>query len=228
MTLNIALAFFTATIMLSSNLVNKPLQENYELETGKSWFRLTLISWLLSGIDGSLAAYITQQYGNSYDIMYLTILGSVITFLAVQTLFTDISILQGDRWTLRIGYVISIALSFIYVYTEYSGPVQTVELFTLGLLLAALFILFIFSPIGASDVRALAVMFPLPMVINTGVAAYSFIGVMVFAMIVQTIWQHQAKAKIPVPVLPFFLLPYVFFIPTFSVLLNLQSGTLFR
>lgn len=220
MTINIALAFFTATIMVASNIVNKPLQERYELETGKSWFTLTMLSWLFAGVDGSIAAYITQQYGNSYDIMYLTILGSVITFLAVQTLFTDISILQGDRWTLRIGYLISTTLAFMYTFTEYSSGVQLAILITLGLLLFALFLLFLFSPIGASDVRALAVMFPLPMVINTGVAAYSFFGVIIFAMIVQTVWQHQAKAKIPVPVLPFFLLPYVFFIPAFSVLMN--------
>lgn len=218
MMINYILAFLTASFMVLSNLVNKELQDDYEVRTHKSWLRLTTIAWLLGGIDGCVAAYLTNQYGQQSDIMPLTILGSIITYLAVQTLYTDINILQGDRWTLRLGYSLSIILSFYYIFTEYRGFMLEVELFTLVLLLLAFLILFIFSPIGASDIRALAVMFPLPMVMNTSVAVYSFFGVIVFAAVVQGVWQHEAKAKIPVPVLPFFLLPYVFFIPAFSLL----------
>lgn len=207
-------------IMALSNYKNWQLQDEYEITTQKSWTTLTMICVLASVALGTLSCWGTLMSSFTSEAYYFTIIGAVVGYAGVMSIYTDIPLYKVDRYMLRIGYVIVLVTSLTYALTQYAATLQLYTLYMIAFVYVALFILFLFSGVGASDIRALSIILPFLFVAHVTVGVVTFIVAIIFVSIVVHRWQRKAKEKIPVPILPYIFLPYFFILPTYGIILN--------
>lgn len=135
------------------------------IEKGYNWSKVMLYSNLAGIIAGLLSTLTIFYYDmpkelNPYLIPFAT---TITAYITIQSLLTDLKILLINRNILRVSYIAMYIISLYNVLTNeiFRSNLSALILFTIVLLL-----LFVISPIGPSDIRAIAV--ALPFVISIG------------------------------------------------------------
>lgn len=210
-----------ASAMTLSNNKNYEIQQEYELLTKKSWQNLSILSVIFGIFLGTFSYYGMVASENENEAYYFAIYAAILGYSAIMSIYTDFALLKVDRYMLRLGYFFVFILSAIYTAMNYFGILRGANITELALIYATLFALFIFSPIGASDVRALAIILPFPFLVGNMMGLALFIVTTLFVAFEVWLWQHKMKmGKIPVPILPYMFLPYVIASPMFGYLIN--------
>lgn len=214
---------FTLIVMLLSEALNKDTKNAYENEFGiGSWRSVPIYSSIAGLCGGILAATGGYIWGEGYLFLYLANFGSVLGYISMQSIITDFPIHRVDRYMLRIGYIDTLFLTFIYLTTTYHNEALT--LFALPVITTyfALYLIFIFSSIGASDVRAMIVFLPFFVAVHMSIALLSFLAVGAIIAVIMTVTKIKNKnPKYSVPILPYLTVPYLILAPLLPLLVEL-------
>lgn len=156
------------------------------IEKGYDWNKVLLYSNLAGifiGLVSVISIFIssTPITLNTYFIVFAT---TITAYVAIQSIMTDLKILLINRKVLRIAYISIYIISIINITTnEFYKYYWTSLLMFTGLLL----FLFIFSSVGASDVRLLAVGIPYAVSIGGFTAIFLLIITLALLAITMTI-----------------------------------------
>lgn len=206
---------FTVAIMLLSETMNNDTKNYYEKEFGiGSWRNIPFYSSVAGILGGILAAIGGYIWGEGYLFFYLANFGTVLGYISMQSVITDFPIHKVDRYMLRIGYIDTFFLTFIYLFTTYQG--QSFSFFSIPVITTyfALYLIFIFSNIGASDVRAIIVFLPFFVAVHMMIALLSFLAVGFIIAVIMTFAKIKRKnPKYSVPILPYLTIPYLILAP---------------
>lgn len=216
----ILIAFTTSAIMMLSNTKNQDFQEKYEFTLNRHWWKLTFLSLIVGGALGSICYQSLVLSDRSEIALYFDIFGAVVGYCATQSIYTDFALYEVDRYTLRIGYIITFILSIIYTFNEYFSDQRTTIFILLILSYASILGLFIFvGGVGASDIRAYAILFPFLFLVSV-LGIVTFFIMLAYVSIIVGVKQFQAHEKIHVPILPDMFLPYLIIVPLYGFLMN--------
>lgn len=158
-------------------LLKNETKEVYVKE-GYSWSKVILLSNLFAIIGGILIIAILE-YTNipkEFAPELLPFAITVTAYITAQSFMTDLKILMINRNILRVAYISMYAISLYNITTNEMFKHNWLALLLFTLLLI---FIFIFSSIGASDVRAMAV--ALPYVLSIG--GYDAIGLFVISLL---------------------------------------------
>ena len=221
----IVIAFFTSALMGASNLKNFEIQKEFEFKSHISWRNLSLMSFVFGGILGTSSYYEMIASNNSSNALFFTIIGAVVGYVAIQAFYTDFQLLKVDRYTLRLGYLIVLVLSTVYTVDQFVAYTQMYFVYMLLAIYFSMIVLFLFSGVGASDVRSIAIVLPFLFVVNATVGFVSFVLVLLYISIIMVFWQRKVGRdrngkKQPVPILPYMFLPYMIIVPFYGDLIN--------
>lgn len=153
-------------------LVLLALGEKMENETkdvyvdkGHSWSKVILYSNLVAIIGGSLMIGILNYTSipDKFNPELLPFAVTITAYITAQSFMTDLKILMINRNILRVAYISMYAIS---LYNIIENEIFRQNWVALTLFTILLMGIFMFSSIGASDVRAIAV--ALPFVISIG------------------------------------------------------------
>lgn len=135
------------------------------ISKGYSWSKVIIYSNCISLAIGLIVSFSLEFTKIPLELnpYFIPFAATISTYVLVQSFFTDFRILKINRNILRVGYTAMYLLAMYNVFTN--------ELFSLnkvGLLIftGVIVFMFIFSPIGASDVRMIAV--AMPFVVSIG------------------------------------------------------------
>lgn len=145
---------------------------------GHSWSKVILLSNLFAIIGGILIIVILE-YTNlpkEFAPELLPFAVTITTYITAQSFMTDLKILMINRNILRVAYISMYVISLYNVIANETFKHNWVALLLFTLLLV---FIFIFSSIGASDVRAMAV--ALPYVLSIG--GYGAIGLFIISLL---------------------------------------------
>lgn len=162
-------------VMYAGELIKNETKEEY-VERGYNW-NIVLFSSSLSGVIGGLFAIFALNVNivnHSWNPYFLPFAITVASYITVQSFMTDFKILKINRQLLRFGYIPMYAIS---VYNVLTSSVMKTNGLALIIFTGLLILIFIFSSIGASDVRAMTVL--LPYVISIG----GFIAIIFFSIV---------------------------------------------
>lgn len=216
---SLVIALLTSSLMLLANFKNYEFKREFEFLAPISLRTLDLMSIYSGTFLGVLSYYGSIISDHQSDAIYFTILGSLIGYIAIYVSYTDFLFLKADRWTLRIGYLIVLVMNIFYTVTQYVSYSQASAITSLFIIYFLLFIIFIFSGVGASDVRAISIILPFLFIVNNTIGLLSFIIAIFYIAIVMVFWHHKVHdRRAPVPILPYLILPYVFIVPLFGLL----------
>lgn len=223
------LLLFSLMIMLFSETFDRETKSTYEKKLGVgTWLNVVLTSvftGFLSGILSGIGGYI---WGNGYYFFYLINFGTVIGYIGAQSYLTDALIYKVDRTVLRIAYLDTMILTILFMLNSY-GNTSSILMNSIPVVLVyiALFLVFVFSSIGPSDVRGIIVVTPFLVAIDPIVGIGAFLLITGITMYFMT--REKKAAKDPmllVPILPYLTLPYIIlipFIPLFITLWRVQT-----
>lgn len=152
-----------ALLALGERLKNET--KDVYVKKGYNWSKVILYS-NLSAIISGIAMIAILHYTNipdKFNPMFLPFAVVIVTYITVQSFMTDLKVLMINRNILRVAYMSMYAVTLYNIIFNdiFRENWVAVTLFT-GLLV----LIFIFSSIGASDVRAMAV--AMPFVISIG------------------------------------------------------------
>lgn len=214
---------FTLVIMLFSEVLNKGTRGTYEEKFGfGSWKNVPFYSALAGLLSGILAATGGYVWGEGYLFLYLANLGTVIGYISMQSIITDFPIHKVDRYMLRIGYIDTFFLTFIYLFTTYQGAAFNLFATPVMTTYIALFLIFMYSNIGASDIRAVVMFLPFFVAVHMTVALLSFLVVGIMIAVIMSITKIRLKdPTYAVPILPYLTVPYMILTPFLPLLVEL-------
>lgn len=210
--------FFVVVMMSITSLTfNKTLIFEYnginEQNRKSTWNNLVLKSAIWGILLGLLSVAILL-YTSSKVSLSIVLMSTVIGYALRQTVTTDFFLHKGDRYMLRMGYIIAFCGILDKVFTEYTNYIEAQLVIYMAIVTyVALIILFIFSNVGASDIRGYMIVLPFTLAYNIKLGLTFFILINIFIIIEMTAQQVKAKKKIRIPILPYILLPYAAFIP---------------
>lgn len=182
MTLLNILGIFAALILLNlGELLKNETKQEY-VSKGYSWSIVSIYSNVFAIISGLTVSFILNYQIVSADLNphFLPFAVTVIAYITTQSFMTDLRILMINRNILRVAYV---SMYIISVYNVISSPTFKSNTFALIVFTGIIILIFLFSPIGASDVRAIAV--ALPYVISIG--GYDAIIMFIITLVVLSI-----------------------------------------
>lgn len=217
----IATLMFTVFLLYLTGGFNRETKNAYEDKFGPmSWKPIPGLSvkWgLLSGLAAGVGGY---GWGNGQYFVFLCSFGATLGFVSMQAWLTDNGIHKVDRYMLRVGYLITLGLTGVYLYERYKVPeVLIVNAIPVVLTYIGIVLLFLFSSIGPSDIRAIAVFLPLIVAFNPIFAAISFIVVLIFVGALVSYKQKISNdPKLAVPILPYLTMPYMVIAPFLPLL----------
>lgn len=154
-----------ALVLLALGEQMKNETKDVYVEKGYSWSKVIFYSNLVAIIGGSLMIGILS-YTSIPDKLnpgLLPFAATITAYITAQSFMTDLKILMINRNILRVAYLSMYAMS---LYNVIENDIFRQNWIALALFTGLLMGIFIFSSIGASDVRAIAV--ALPFVISIG------------------------------------------------------------
>lgn len=169
----VAVIVALALLAFGETLKNETKDEY--VERGYSWSKVLIYSNLFAIIGGISSIWVINYTGLGKEWNpSLIVFGSTISsYITLQSFMTDLRILKINRKILRVSYLTMYGLSLYNVITVEEFRQNWIALLVFTLLLIGIFI---FSSIGASDVRAIAV--GMPFVISMG----GFTGIQMFTV----------------------------------------------
>lgn len=222
------ISLYVSLAMSFANLLNSRFRADYEKQyslgmTNVNWSTLTLLSMIFGTVFGTFTAYCMQLSNLPQNIIYFNILGAVIGYISTQAYYQDFLFSRVDSWVLRIGYLIVLILSTAYTFTQFKGFSFFVALYMLIFLYLSLILVFLFSTVGASDVRGLAILLPFMFVVNNTLGLFAFVLSLVYSSIFLSLYHKKHGKRTSMPVLPYIIFPYLIIIPLYGVFLNTLS-----
>ena len=185
----ISTAIALAVLLLGEKIFPNETKIAYE-EKGYDWNKVIIYSSISAIIGGILSTIIILKTGmpRKLNPFLLPFAMSVTTYITVQSLMTDLRIKLINRFVLRIAHI---SMYFISIYNIATNELFNQNLLALVAFTTALIIIFLFVPIGASDVRALAVV--LPYTISIG--GYLAIRMLIVTLIVVALFMYIHRRK---------------------------------
>ncbi len=220
-----SLIIITIFILLLSEFYNKEVKNTYEFTVGVgSWYTVRTQSVMFSLASGLTSAYGGYIWGDGYYFSYLTIIGTILGYVSMQAVLTDYSLHLVDRYLLRISYMITLGLTFVYITNLYrTAETLQVALTPVVIVYLALIGLFFFSSIGPSDIRAMLIFLPFLVAINIDIAAISFVFIgLAIAGIMKLKRIKNDNIISAVPILPYLTVPYMILIPFVPLIIDIN------
>ena len=119
---------------------------------------------------------------------FLPFATAVTAYITVQSMMTDLKTFLINRNILRVAYL---SMYVIAVYNIVTNPLFRYNDIGLVLFTIVLILIFFFSSIGASDVRAIAVAMPF----SISVGGYAGIRLFILSLVLVTIYMTVARHK---------------------------------
>lgn len=215
----------TLYFLTRSEKFNFEIKRDYEDIFGWGSWRKNVYGYSVIGslMGGFLAGYGAYIWSQNFYFYYFVSFGAVMGYIATQSILTDPSLHQVDRYMLRISYVITGFLTLLLILNSYQN-MSAILAFAAPVLSTylGLFILFLFSGIGASDIRAIVVFLPFLEAVHMPTAFISLVAVTVFITIFMTVKKVQTKnPRLAVPILPYLTVPYVIISPIIPLIVDL-------
>lgn len=181
-----------ALIMLAAGeTLPNETKETYK-DKGYNWSKVLLYSNLAGVIGGVISAASVSSlpaYLNPHLIPFAV---TVLSYLTMQSIMTDIRTFLINRNILRVSYVSLYAFS---IYNVFSSNLFSENRFALLVFSITLVFIFIVVPIGASDVRMMAA--AIPFVISIG--GSSAIGIFILVLLGLSIFMITQRTLILIP-----------------------------
>lgn len=173
------LAIFVALAILGVGETLKNDTKNTYKAKGYSWRNVVLFSNLAGLIGGLLVLIVTEQSNISAELNPASTVfaGTVFAYILIQSFMTDLRILLINRKILRVAYITMYILALYNIFTVEAYKVNWLALVVYTFVL---FGLFLFSSIGASDVRAMAVCIPF----SVSIGGYTGIKLLVIGLLI--------------------------------------------
>lgn len=214
----------TLGLLSYSEKLNGAVKYDYEKEYGfGSWKSVHFKSLIVGAATGIVSTIGAATWNEQFLLTHLPIFGTVIGYIGMQANITDPALHKVDRYMLRIGYFINGILAISYLIKSYPN-VSTFGIYfsPIGITYIALFGLFIFSSIGASDIRAIVMFLPFLEAIDMTLAMVTFIGITILTVVLMTIQKWKRKDPMyAVPILPYLVVPYIFITPLLPLFIEM-------
>lgn len=187
----------SATIGIVALLLGEQIKPNetkiaYEKQ-GYNWNTVLLISIIAGALGGVLSAWLAYSNNMPAELNphFFPFVTGITAYVTAQSLLTDTRTLLINRKLLRVAYISTYAVSAYNVITNELLNLNWTAfvLFTLLLL-----IIFIFVPIGPSDVRMMAVAMPYTVSIG-GYSAILLLIITLFMVAIGMLIQRMVKMK---------------------------------
>lgn len=135
------------------------------VDKGYNWSKVIFYSNFLAIAMAAGMIYILEnvKISEDYNPQLFPFAVTITAYITIQSFMTDFKVLMINRNILRISYI---SMYLVSVYNIFSNPFFRINLTAFLLFTLLLILIFIFSSIGPSDVRAMAV--ALPFVISIG------------------------------------------------------------
>lgn len=170
------ISIVVALIILGVGETLKNETKTKYIEAGYSW-RNVIISSNVAGFLGGVLLLVISHYGNvTMNSFVYVFSGTVFSYILVQSFMTDLRILLINRNILRVAYI---SMYLLGLYNIFSGEQFRSNLFAFVTFTILIFILFMFSSIGASDIRAIAVCMPF----TISIGGYEGVRLFVFGLL---------------------------------------------
>lgn len=223
----IIISLLTTLFMSMSELSNQAVKTKYNDTFGyNSWDTVFRNSFIISLLSGILAGITTSMVGDGHLTFYFTNITSVLGYISIQAIATDFNLKLVDRYMLRLGYFDTFLLTMSYLYFSY-GTWQVRFYFFLPVAVSylSLFLIFLFSRIGASDVRAIVVFLPFTAALHMALSVFMFIFVgLLTAVFMQIMKYKNHNPQYSVPILPFLTVPYMFLLPLYPLIYTIYTS----
>ena len=128
-------------------------------EKGYNWNNVIIIS-IVSGLLGGLLSTLVLTYNDVPEYInpfLLIFVISITSYITGQSFLTDLRTLLINRKILRVAYISTYIVS---LYNVLSNEMFRQNLYPLMLFTVCLIVIFVYIPIGSSDVRMMAVAMP--------------------------------------------------------------------
>lgn len=160
----ISTAIAIAVLLLGEKMLPNETKKVY-IEKGYDWNRVLIYSTVAGLVSGILSSVliVVNSLPMELNPFFLPFATSVTAYITVQSLITDIRTLLINRYILRVAYI---SMYIISLYNVLTNELFKQNLLALIIFTTVLLLIFIFSSLGASDVRAIAV--ALPYVVSIG------------------------------------------------------------
>lgn len=167
-------------LALGERLKNETKKEY--IEKGYGWSKVVLYSNLFAITAGIIMIAILNHVNidDKWNPEFFPFAAVVIAYITMQSFMTDLRVLMINRNILRVAYLSMYAIA---VYNVVTNDIFRLNWIALVAFTVLLILIFLFSSIGASDVRAIAV--SLPFVISIG--GYDAIKLFVVTLLIVAI-----------------------------------------
>lgn len=154
-----------ALLILAGGELLKNETKKVYVDNGYSWSKVIFYSNFLAIIMAFIMILILEytNLSKDYNPYLLPFAVTMTAYITVQSFMTDLKVFMINRQILRVAYV---SMYIISIYNVIENNLFKNNWIALALFTGVLILIFIFSSIGASDVRAMAV--ALPFVISIG------------------------------------------------------------
>lgn len=154
-----------ALLILAGGELLKNETKKVYVDNGYSWSKVIFYSNFLAIIMAFIMILILEytNLSKDYNPYLLPFAVTMTAYITVQSFMTDLKVFMINRQILRVAYV---SMYIISIYNVIENNLFKSNWIALTLFTGVLILIFIFSSIGASDVRAMAV--ALPFVISIG------------------------------------------------------------
>lgn len=154
-----------ALLILAGGELLKNETKKVYVDNGYSWSKVIFYSNFLAIIMAFIMILILEytNLSKDYNPYLLPFAVTMTAYITVQSFMTDLKVFMINRQILRVSYV---SMYIISIYNVIENNLFKSNWIALALFTGVLILIFIFSSIGASDVRAMAV--ALPFVISIG------------------------------------------------------------
>lgn len=153
-----------ALLLLGENIKPNDTKVEY-VKRGYNWNNVLIVSSVSGLAVGLVSAWLTFQADlpselNPYFLPFVT---AIVGYITAQSMLTDFRTFLINRSILRVAYILSYLVAILNIVTsELLRP----NWLTLSVFTIVLIVLFILAPIGASDIRMMAVGIPYSISIN--------------------------------------------------------------
>ena len=169
----------TAIVILAIGEMFENETKDEYVKRGYNWSKVIIYSNLSAIIAGVVSIVIVKYTGLSseWNPILLPFATTISAYVTVQSFMTDLRVLLINRKMLRAAYLSMYAISVYNIVTSELFRVNWIALTGFTVLLV---LIFIFSSIGASDVRAIAVALPYVISIGGYNAILMFVATLLF------------------------------------------------
>lgn len=161
-------------------------------EKGHNWKTMLIWSNITAVFLGALSVYLVTSKQLPNYTATLPFAVAITSYISVQSLFTDLRTTLINRNILRVAYLSMYVLALYNIFTN--SPLRE-NLAALISFTVLLIVLFIFSPIGASDIRAIAVGLPFSLSIGGYFSLYLLLVSLIAAAIFVAIRREREVLK---------------------------------